>query len=366
LNFLLSGQSNDKTSQLHVRLAGDRLSHRVNRQSDFIEGTLPTSNDIFESLLRSKEYQVRTTDKCRYAEGLSNLIGGLEELKIWRDQGTRDLFYKMQYGAVYTPQEMLSFMKLSSKSKAYQLAAAMLTDLSVKGILLRGYKIQCPVCDLTRWYGVAEITEVMQCAGCLAKIQPSIEAPFHYKLNELAARGVNQGSIPVILTMLVLHTLARTSFMFVPGLVVQKTREVDLDIVASCDGHLILAECKDLREGASSETIKSVTSQFTDLVDVAIDVGASVVFLSVLADNVPSKLQRHVEALSKRFKNTIGVHLLSAAELQKGYKSKSLGEFLSLYDPDKETVSTLQDFLPQPQSYPSGWVREVGERHISF
>ena len=93
----------------------------------------------------------------------------------------------------------------------------------------------------------------MRCAGCLTRIQPPLDALFHYRANELLVRAVDQGAMPVVLTVQVLRSLGRKSCLFVPGIEVTKGgRTCDVDILAACNGHLVLVECKDLEEGLAT------------------------------------------------------------------------------------------------------------------
>ena len=347
-----------------ARMAIGHLSYRVGEGNPFLTGTVPSDDEVFGALLESKRYRVVQTDKCRYARGVTGLLGGLEELKIWRRAGVRDLFYEMRDGtSSYTPKEMMGWLKPGGEiAQAY----SMVTELALKKVFLRGYKLQCPTCDLTRWYPVAELTESMPCAGCLTVFQPPIEAAFRYRLNDLVARGLDQGAMPLMLTALFLESLAEASFMYVPGLEVFQTRKSDIDIVASCDGHLILAECKDLRAGASRQTIKDVIAQFEALVEVARDVGAEMVLLSILQPKAPEEISRRVVALRRKWEKSIAVHLLTGVELEQGCRMKPAGKFLSPDDPVKEIKSVLRDFLLNPPRKERGWVTDGGTRSISF
>jgi Holliday junction resolvase len=347
-----------------ARMAVGHISYLVREGQAFITGTVPSDDEVFGSLFESKGYSVAQTDKCRYARGVTGLLGGLGELKIWRSRGVRDLFYEMRDGtSSYTPKEMMMWLKPGSElGKAY----SMVTGLALKKVFLRGYKLQCPTCDLTRWYAVTDLAETMPCAGCLTAFQPPVEAAFRYRLNDLVARGLDQGTMSLMLTVLFLKSLAGESFMYVPGLEVFKTRKSDVDIVASCDGHLILAECKDLRAGASRQTVKDVIAQFEALIDIARDVGAGVALLSILQPSVPDELRLRVATLSRKWDKSIAVHLLTGGELEQGYRMKPAGTFLSPDDPSKEVKSTLYDFLPDTPRRVYGWVKEEGAKSISF
>lgn len=368
LTALLSGNPPDwvvKSRGFSARMSAGQISNLVCAEQEFLRGKLPSDDEIFSSLFDNKRYRATQTDKCRYARGVTSLIGGLEELKIWREGGVRDLFYAMKDGrSSYTPKEMMGWLR--PKSDSSDKAHSMVTDLALKKVFLRGYKLQCPACDLTRWYPVSDLAETMPCAGCLTLLQPHVEVAFRYRLNDLVARGLDQGTMSLMLTALFLQSLARDSFMYVPGLEVFQTRRIDVDIAASCDGHLVLAECKDLRGGASAKTIEDVISQFADLIAVASDVGAAMAILSILQPSASAELSKKVEMLGKKWRRTIAVHLLTGKELERGHRMKPMGDFLSPEDPSKETQSTLHDFLLATSYRERGWVKEKGARSLSF
>jgi hypothetical protein len=370
LTRLLSGSGRDQLVSLGgatARMANDSVSYLVRHRQETLAARLPSDDELFEAFFESKGFYSKQTDKCRYARGLTKLIGGSEGLKIWRDQGVRDLFCAMSDGTrSRTPREMMSYLKPGHDLMDH--SHSMVADLALKKVFLRGYKLQCPACDLTRWYAITEIAEAMPCSGCLTPLQPPIEASFSYRLNDLVARGVGQGNIPLMLTVLFLEALAETSFLFVPGMEVSRSgsADIDIDVVASCDGHLILAECKDLRGGASRKTIENIVKQFEMLVQLAVGVGAKAVFLSVLEMAPDQRLSLKVEGLRKKWKKLIAVHLLTGNDLEQGFRMKPLSSFRRPGASTHETRSTLRDFLPQPPRRKSGLIRARGDRSISF
>jgi hypothetical protein len=350
---------------LMARLDGSRVSYRVRQSQEKLSGVIPSDDSVFISLLKSKGYQARTTDKCRYARGLIRLIGGQEELVIWRDVDVRDLFYRMSYGReCFTPREMMAFLK-PGREKLDE-SFSMIANLALRQIFLRGYKIHCPTCDLTRWYEISDMTETMRCAGCLTPLQPPLEAAFHYRLNDLVARGLEQGTMSVGLTLLFLKSLSMSGFMYVPGIEVHRQSRTDIDIIGSCDGHLFLAECKDLRDGASPRTINAILNEFVKLIDLALTVGAEIVFLSVLRPDVLAALEKKIEALKKKHRKSLAIHLLTSGDLEKGRREKPISPATAIAYPEMPPSQwTVYDFLPARRGS-KDWVRQKGHRAISF
>ena len=229
--------------------------------------------------------------------------------------------------------------------------------------MLRGYKIQCPVCDLRRWYSIDAVSEVFECAGCLTKIQPSIEAPFQYRLNELVARGVDQGSLPVILTLLFLARLCRDSFLYVSGIIVQSKTETenDIDILAACDGELVFVECKDLREFAQPQIRKEFVNQLNNTIKIALQINVPIVLLSTLLQQIPENLKSQVDDWNRKYKGRLAVHILTISELERG--------FISIADPhnaNRPRNAVLHDLMPKRTVREDGWIKEPGGRMMFF
>jgi hypothetical protein len=209
---------------------------------------------------------------------------------------------------------------------------------------------------LESWYPIDEVDEIMECRGCLSTIQPPIDLSFHYRLNELVVRGVEQGVVPVILTTHVLASLANKSFLHVPNLELARSEQkVDIDIVASIDGAIALVECKDLRKGQSPETLNEICEQLTDIVDVALNIRAKAVFLSILANSIPAEIQDFIA--EARIQNPgLPIHLFSGEELSVGYIPS---------DKEGRRNKTLDDFLDDSiAAKHNGWIEDVdcGER----
>lgn len=360
LAHLLSGEPSNLALSLgqgyRVRLAQEQLACRVGHSTGFTGVRLPNEEQLFTSLFQSYGYKTCLTDTHRYIHGMINLLGTYREANLLKNTGIRDLLGKMQKGHAYTFTEMKGSLQPGGSS--HQEAANLVADLALKGVFLRGYNIRCPACDLRRWYPISDLAEAMTCAGCLTSLQPPIEAPFHYRLNELMIRGIKEGAIPVLLTVLVFSALGNKSFMFLPSLEVQKAKEkVEIDLLAACDGCLVLAECKDLREGCSSKTVKEISEQFSGIVRIAQDIKAQLVFLSVLADTIPDDLQHYLERL-RRLNKGIVIHTLLKVDLERGFVAKS--------DLDKKVPAGLDDLFSKPRRRRSGWVKEPGARETFF
>jgi len=174
--------------------------------------------------------------------------------------------------------------------------------------------------------------------------------------------GIEQGAIPVILTTKLLQNLARNSLLHLAGIrVFDEEMEIDFDILAACDGHLVAVECKDLEGGCSEETATEIAEQIERLYQVACDIGVKVVFLSMMTNEKPPILVDTIGQLNQL--DGPSVHLLLLEDLERGYPIKTP-------QPDAEDDKKLEkisflDLLPKtPPS--QGWIKEAGQRKVSF
>ncbi len=354
LNHLLDGEPDWGLVQINgyrIRSTQGFLSLRASGRSEYVSFALPDNDRLFRALLLSKEFQSTTTDKCRYASGMVKLLGGYEKADIFQIPGVRELFIAMHDGAVLTLSEMNRYLKQGGQANRYQQIEMLVSELSLNGIFLRGYQLLCPVCDLRRWYSLDEISETMKCAGCLAELQPPLEAPFSYRLNELFARGIEQGSLPLLLSILLASTLGNKSFLFSLGLEVTKAGQaVDLDALVACDGHLVVIESKDLRAGHDAKTVTEIEIQLKTVVAVAHEIGSKLVILATMLDEVPIDLVSVIDALCHEFTET-AINVATRADLERGYFISGEGKPIR-----------IEDLIPKRRDMKSGWIREPGQK----
>jgi hypothetical protein len=362
LNRLLFGEPCQLDSRAldrcPARVAQARLSYRAGPATEHIRGRLPSAEELFVSFLEHKGYRSSTTDKCRYVTGIARLLGGYDGAATLRDERVQQLFERMCRMGPHTIARMSEILKPGDSQETVTDFAQ---NLARNSVLLRGYTIKCPACDLTQWYDIRALSETMSCAGCLSAIQPPPDAPFSYKLNELMVRGIQQGAIPVLLTILTLSTLARHSFLHVPGIEVRRGGiRTDVDLLASCDGELLLAECKDLRQGCSRESVREIVSALEELAHIAERVGAKVIFLTHLTDAAPRHLAQGIDRVA-RHHALLGIHMISGAQLTRGYLRAAEVGTAGPGSVEPHVLARLRDFMPKPRdSMRDGWLREHG------
>ncbi|MBM4429344.1 MAG: hypothetical protein FJ026_03225 [Chloroflexi bacterium] len=360
LNHLLAGKPDPRLVPLSrgysLRSTHERLSLRARKSTEHVTITLPEDERLFHALLVSKGYRPKTTDKCRYARGMISLLGGYEGIKVLQDPRVRELFYAMKDGTAFTPGEMNQLLKPGCKTMQHKEIGSLVAGLALKGIFLRGYQMQCPACDLRRWYSLNEVAGTMRCAGCLAKLQPPIEAPFHYRLNELFVRGIEQGAVPLLLTILMLSQLGSESYLFVPGLEMAKEDKiVDVDILAACNGHLVMVESKDLQGGCIPKVVKELIEQLRNVTRVARDIGAIIVILSALLEESPKELDEAIKNMRQQYPD-LAIHLSLRVDLERGYLAAE----------GTETPARVHDLFPRQPVRESGHISDPGHKFVSF
>ncbi len=317
LNHLLCGSPDEELVKIPgywLRYAFPRIAQRVSRRTSLAHGTLVNASATFPPAFNDKGFAASLSDKHPYIEGFLALLGSSNNVRLLEEQSVRQLFWQMKKsGRTYT------FCQIASTLQLGQKCSTVVDNLVRSRVLLRGMSFRCESCGLLRWYPLNELAEVMQCAGCLNLIQPPVGAEIVFKLNELADRAISQGAIPVLLTqhLLSMHNFEHTLALF--GLRVKDDdadREVEVDFVTTCKGCLLLAECKELKDGADPKHIREAKRQLTKLVEMARRVAAPIVLLSTLLPETSEELANHVLQLNHRSRGKVAVHLVSLTKMK--------------------------------------------------
>lgn len=195
-------------------------------------------------------YRVRRDEKkSHYYRRMLDLLGGLEQVRLFRDEYLLRLFSNAQFkkGRAYTADELKTLAAPRDKSERF---FDNLTWLAGKHLLLRGYHLRCPDCDLEHWYPLADVAEHVTCWGCQAVFQMPLQLDFAYRLNQHFIEGLNEGAAAVLLAALYLSEGYQSGFNWQTGLLFERDGQtVDIDLIAECNGALVFAECKNDLKG---------------------------------------------------------------------------------------------------------------------
>jgi len=188
----------------------------------------------------------------RLAESLASAVGSESEAGI-REVIARCLPSLETRGSqpAWDVQGMTSLVGGTKEQQAELFAT--IQDLYGKRVLLRGKSFPCPHCGSDLWYPLASLQEENRCDGCNKPVGLPIFSQQgvlgdHFRLNQLVANAVDQGVLPVLLTI---HLLDRQPFAmrrFVANHEVYETggenRLAEVDLVFALSDKLGLAEVK--------------------------------------------------------------------------------------------------------------------------
>lgn len=204
-----------------------------------------------------------------------------------------------------------------------------------RSVLIRSWKLgPCSQCSQAWFAADVSIQTPIECPNCGNRVLLPEHVPIGYSLSRPVRHSVREGIIPVVLTGRFLRNLTNHSFFWLPGVKIKKGEKGgDADVVASCDGHLVFAECKRLVGVAPDANVwTEVAAQFLELAEVAIECRGDLVVLAAQADSIPDHVRKTVE---NSLRGRIAYEILNGADLEKGHRNV-----------DKGPWTTIPDLLP--------------------
>ncbi len=300
----------------------DRLCFQCNSAMQFAHLTLPSADEILTSVLKTSGFSVNHSDKCRYINASRVMLEEAGCITKLQEKPYRKLFDSMSNNKPLTEAQMVSTIGQSG-GRQIELAS-ILPSLLRTGCLLRGAFCRCPACGLKNWYPIEDFGEYVRCFGCTTQYQMPLVIDYAYRLSSLLGTGIEQGSLSVLLTEKLLRRMGRKTSYSVPGIVAGNAigKKFDIDIALSCDGHLVLAECKTLDKVETTASLSNVISQLETDFRLAKKVGASVFCISTLAQTAPSRLADFVRRKNKHGYLPFSI-LLTCTDLERGFLSRS-------------------------------------------
>lgn len=209
-----------------------------------------------------------------------------------------------------------------------------------RSILTRQWKLgPCGHCRRQYFVPSLNIQKRVVCTHCGHRITLPAQVPIGYTLHRAVEHAVREGIIPVVLTGRFLRNMSDSGFLWLPGVKYELGgTKGDIDVLACCDGHLVLCECKDLSR-ALEEKINwdEIVDQFLVLVDVAKRCQGS---LAVLAAQVTEYPPRVAERIAAAVGTSIPYLLLTKSELEEGCRKVDDGGLTRRVG--------LRDLLPTP------------------
>jgi hypothetical protein len=248
-------------------------------------------DSLIVSAFEQAGYTVERDAKGRYCDGMWKLMGSDPNVAcLLRDESIIDLFSNAQIrkGKAFTYREMLGITQPSSDERITHFYEQLML-LAEHDILLRGYNVKCPFCDLDTWYDPGSIAAGI-CLGCRSPLRLPLELPFAFRLNQLFMEGLKQGALTVLLAALMLIESTHGDIIWRSGYAAHKPGlSSDIDLAAFTGSGLILAECKDNFPDTRPD-IGAIVAQLESSLTVARDIGAAQFLFVTLRDNVPEAI----------------------------------------------------------------------------
>ncbi len=325
------------------------------------ELTIPDKRSIFKALFEEAGLKLQETNKTQITNQVINLIGGLNSLELFSDENVFDLLVKL------TPKRTERLAKLLSKEINNSISKEELQDILLKfgeqistlssksiidtscllsygsndekyhqliqrlyenRILLRGRSFKCPHCSSRLWYPISSLKDDLHCYCCSNPVSLPIfvnnkASEDAFRLNELIINAVDQGVLPVLLTISLLFKqhFAIKRFIFDNDLFDKQTSKklAEIDLIFTLGSRIGLGEIKtnwrfdedkvkkmiDISNKINSDMVlfstikekdsKDVQDLFKCLESMVLDIPAFIFTKEVLFDEDPVDLSKYFQ-----------------------------------------------------------------------
>lgn len=270
LSYLFDMVTPDRSARLHPRIHGDILSIQITsaRTDEYIKLRIPTDWEIIRAIFAQSGYRICFSDQGNYMSRALSLFGGLGRLSsLLRDARATailDEFMKHHRSAERTAEDsryrraltledmrkvvlnLTGTKSRKNKEKNVRFIDELLRELIGLGAIHSGYVLDCSKCKLEDWYPIDEVSEDFRCRRCLAKEIRPLSPAVSFRLNEALYQAYLHNFAVPTLVLDVLQKFTNTSFAFAPQIKLDERDEhsPEIDIVALCDGDLIVGEAK--------------------------------------------------------------------------------------------------------------------------
>jgi hypothetical protein len=241
-------------------------------------------------LLQSAHYKAELSAKSKYMKGLLPLLRGQYELGILQHEDMIRLLNNAQIrkGRAYSLKELAQIAHPQAETGRF---IKQIAGLASSGAFIRGYGLQCPHCDLDKWYALDTVAEWVRCEGCRQLFQLPLDLDFAFRPNRLLMEALKSGALTILLT---LHHWLQDSPVTIWQSNIEVSQEVlatDIDLLVQREDGLFMAECKD-----NFDDLRDLEAQLAIAQRIAKDIGANFVFASLYEGALPEGLLRFLEA----------------------------------------------------------------------
>ncbi|MCP5103714.1 MAG: hypothetical protein GY950_10065 [bacterium] len=367
-------------SKTAFRYFRDVICRKVDKRISAVKIVIPTSSELFTTYLSTFGVESLQDEKKLRYEASINMLGGLREaaecfkeisrdvLWYFKDKDEPITFDQIQSSArpgnkkkfkkehpisnlIESTIRKKTFERRLNSDKHNIFNSVDLKDflnwLIHRKILMR--RILLPNCSdclgKNLWTERLDLRYPPVCLNCGVSLMLPDKVTIGYLINPLVRMAINEGFIPIILTLRFLKNLTWNGFMYLPGFKgVVDQKNFDIDIIASCDGVLIMCECKNLMgKNPSGDNLKQIKDQFENLIEKARRFKVQVVILSSLIKEYPETIK---DLARRHSDDSLSVVLLKRDDLERGFR------YQKDTDGDSESTSpqSIRHFLPKEKS----------------
>jgi len=330
----------------------DAIGLRCDSKTGVVTFRPPASREIIEGVLQEASIQPEPDEKRSCYETAVEVLGGLlpaadaltgrplrvltalcrkgpltvDEIKghaeLGKDPVKSEAWFERyaddygEYGGHVVRQRFRAYW--AGRRLSDEALASLLDRWAGDSVVRRVWRLpQCEACGHLYNVPHIDITAPVLCRGCGTRLRLPVRVPLAYELNPMICTALKEGIESVVLTGRFLHGLTRSGFMWLPGVkFAWDGKRGDIDIAAICDGRLVVAECKSLRDvGGRSRTWADVSSQLERLHAVARQCKADVLVLASRGHRFSTKIKNQAKQIVKE---GLPVLLLSAEDLARG------------------------------------------------
>jgi hypothetical protein len=332
------------------------INVHCSRRDESIQLYLPTSEEVLEEILREAGITPLTDEKRACYRPVMRMFGGLDRsaqafsgqrgsvlrallggpLQLGELQGKARLG-KGQLAELAEPElpkgmldhldpvarrifrrrRRQNWTRLSPSTMAVE---SLLEFWADRGIVTRQWHIgPCPACMGSFWEASLDISKRIACPGCGNRLRLPHRLPIGYSLHRLISHALKEGIVPVVLAGRFLSNLTRRGFLWLPGVKFRWDKnDGDLDILACCDGHIVVGECKSLGDTPPDTGFwEVILEQFAETIRVGQACRASFVVLAAMVNSYPPDFQERVDQLTG---STMRSLLLNKQDLVQGHR----------------------------------------------
>ena len=325
---------------------------------------VPDGWTILTSIFGEGGYEATPTAKSKTTLGQLALFGGIDGVNVAASSKVHDFLKVLSGGRgkdrSYILDRQTTTLNQANQAWGKKVGPNILRWLIEKRVLIRGTRLTCPACQLRRWYEIDRFGEVWRCDGCKEDLPIPLgldQTGWRYRINELYAHGLDQGTVTPLLSLHALNIFWRGStnkegLGFYPGIELEAKegadvpvdRKLEIDLVVLRGENLVFVECKE--DGNVLDDPKEASEfalQLGELVEVAEHFGVEQVLVTT-PTSFPADKSSLIERVSKDCQ-------VSIVWLD--------GE--TILDPDIDHPLSYLGGDPSEYSKPEGWADEYLE-----